>query len=126
MKINHKEIPNWIIALTGIVLALMAVLSFFRDKPDSFIQPKETVKNQNVGDVEKNEGQIIINTGPGQVILGNESKPKSTNLNKEKAPAPFEKLPKSNLNDSNLDNLNERFWKDTLRAGELPLADKQN
>lgn len=42
------------------------------------------------------------------------------------APAPFEKLPKSNLNDSNLDNLNERFWKDTPRAGELPPADKQN
>jgi hypothetical protein len=42
------------------------------------------------------------------------------------APAPFEKLPKSNLNDSNLDNLNERFWKDTPRAGELPPTDKQN
>ena len=47
-------------------------------------------------------------------------------LKAREAPAPFEKLPKSNLNDANLDNLNERFWKDTPRAGELPIADKQN
>lgn len=83
MKINQKNISNWIVALTGLVLAIFAVLTYIKMvQKDSASQTQlPFIEKQNIGDIKNKNGPIIINTGSGQI---NVTKPEQeSNIDKK-------------------------------------------
>jgi hypothetical protein len=83
MKINHKEIPNWIMALTGIVIAIIVVLSYLKNEPTGFTKSQQIEKNQNVGDVKTEKESMAVNAGPGHASVNKEAKQESQDLNEK-------------------------------------------
>lgn len=68
MKIYHKEIPNWIVAITGIITPILAIMSYLKDGDLTSPQSGQQINGEkNVG-VGINKGNIIINNNGAAVL----------------------------------------------------------
>lgn len=60
MKIYHKEIPNWITAVVGIGMLIIAFLTFVREEKEVSTRNTKEVGTQKIGDINNNQGIIVL------------------------------------------------------------------